>query len=144
VTLAVLVLAGAGYCFVTAQRADDRAAATRHDVVRLRSIRRRVEAQTERVSHEADEPIGLAEKVSTSISRILGATGPVIDAANTAEDRLGHAVDVANSGGIAAARSLYANEVADAIRSVQSLLGDAQRALNDARTAALQLAVQGA
>ena len=101
-----------------------------------------MQAATERVSHTADGPIGVAEKVSSSVSRILGTTGPVIDAANTAQDRLGNAVDVANGGSPAAARALYAGTVADAIRGLQALLTDAQNALTTARTAALELAAQ--
>ena len=68
----------------------------------------------------------------------------MIDAVNTADERLGHAVEVANNDGIGSARSLYAGEVADAIRAVQALLGDAQRALADARAAAFELAGQPA
>ena len=70
-----------------------------------------MQAATERVSHTADGPIGVAEKVSSSVSRIIGTTGPVIDTTNTAQDRLGNAVDVANGGG-GTARALYAGTVA--------------------------------
>ena len=142
VALTVLALVGAGLSYLGARRADDRATAARRATVRLAATRRHVATDVERVSHTADGPIGVAEKVSSSISRILGTTGPVIDAANTAQDRLGEAVDVANSGRIGAASSLYAGSVAAAIRGLQALLTDAQNALTTARTAALELAAQ--
>jgi len=113
--------------------------------IRLTTVvtsRHHVQAATERVSHTADGPIGVAEKVSSSVSRILGTTGPVIDAANTAQDRLGEAVDVANGGNIGAASALYSGAVAESIRGLQALLTDAQHALTAARTAALELAAQ--
>jgi hypothetical protein len=140
--LTVLALVGAGVAFVAAGRADDRAADARRATARLHTADRHVGAEAERVSHAADGPIGVAEKVSSSLSSILGATGPVIDAANTADERLAHAVDVANSGSLGSARSLYTGEVADAIRVLQTLLADAQRRLGDARTAAVEHAGQ--
>jgi len=142
VALTLLALAGAGLCYLGARRADDRAADARRATARLATTRRHVATDVERVSHTADGPIGVAEKVSSSVSRILGTTGPVIDAANTAQDRLGEAVDVANGGNIGAASALYSGAVAESIRGLQALLTDAQNALTTARSAALELAVQ--
>jgi hypothetical protein len=142
VALTVLALVGAGLSYLGARQADDRATAARRATVRLAATRRHVAADVERVSHTADGPIGVAEKVSSSVSRILGTTGPVIEAANSAQDRLSQAVDVANGGNIGAASALYAGSVAGAIRGLQALLTDAQNALTTARTAALELAGQ--
>jgi hypothetical protein len=142
VVLTLLALLGAGACYLGARREDDRAADARRATARLATTRRHVATDVERVSHTADGPIGVAEKVSSSVSRILGTTGPVIDAANTAQDRLGEAVDVANGGNIGAASALYSGAVAESIRGLQALLTDAQHALTAARTAALELAAQ--
>jgi hypothetical protein len=142
VVLTVAALVGAGLCLLGARQADDRTATARRETAHLVTSRHHVQAATERVSHTADGPIGVAEKVSSSVSRIIGTTGPVIDAANTAQDRLGNAVDVANGGSPGAARALYAGTVAEAIRGLQALLTDAQNALATARTAALELAAQ--
>jgi hypothetical protein len=124
---------------VTARRADDRAAASRDRTVQLRSRQRRVERATETANHAADGPIGVAERVIASVSRIGAASGTVLTEAASVDDVLGRAVELANNGNRSGAAALYDGEGADAVGRLERVLTAARVLLVAAQQASAEL-----
>lgn len=135
-------LATAAVFFGQARHADDRAATARRQQAAAEHIRRVVTHTTEQASHVADGPIGTADRVQISISKIFGASGSVIDDANTTEDALGRAVDLANGGNFGAAHTLYGGEAAADVQKLQVVLDQARTTLAVAQAAVTDLAGQ--
>jgi hypothetical protein len=109
---------------------------TRTQTHALRRQRAAVDVRTRTVEHEADAPIGRAEKVATSVSAGLEASDALADATNDTNDLLSRAVDLANNGDIGAAHRLYSG---DGRTSVQRMNDELTQAV--ATVAAAQLAI---
>lgn len=109
---------------------------TRTQTDALRRQRAEVVVRTRAVEHEADGPIGRAEKVATSVSAGLEASDALASATNDTNDLLSRAVDLANNGDLAAARRLYSG---DGWTSVQRMNDELTQAV--ATVAAAQLAL---
>jgi hypothetical protein len=139
-TLAALALAAFGLW--QSRQADDRAATARRQRNQAVAARRAVDARTERTSHVADGPIGAADRVQISLSKIFGASGSVIDDANSTDDALARAVDLANRGNLGAARDLYGGEAAADVQKLRVVLDQARTTLAVAQAAVVALAGQ--
>lgn len=141
--LTVLALGAAAVLWWQAGQADDAAVAARRQRHRAVVARTALDRRAETVSHAADEPIGAANEVIVSVTKILGASGSVIEGANTAEDALGRAVDLANAGDLGAAQRVYGGEVADAVAAVRRVLDDARATLATAQLSVAALSEPG-
>lgn len=140
VLLVALLTAGAGVAtFVLGSRAEDRAAAARFLRQEARGEIRSVAAKTETMNHGADQPIGDAELVANSVTKIAGASGTVLREASGANQALARAVEAANAGNLAGSRQIYDGEAADALRRLQDVMNRARLYLAGAQQATLAL-----
>lgn len=137
--VAVAAIAVGVIAYQRGTRAQDRAVQARDRRVELVREQRRVEQQTDDTNHGADVPIGDAEQVATSLSKIGGASGTVLEQAASVDDALGRAVDLANQANIAGARQIYRGEAAEAVRRLQEVLTNARLFLAGAQDAAQAL-----
>ena len=140
---AVATAAVGGTALVAARRADDGAAAARRHTAALRSRQRRVERATETANHAADGPIGVAERVIGSVSRIGAASGTVLTEAASVDDVLGRAVALANNGDRTGAAALYSGEGVAAVGRLDRVLTAARVLLVAAQQASAELGLGG-
>lgn len=135
-----VVTAGIGVAaVVAAAKADDRSADTRQRTASLQRQRHRNERAIDEANHGADGPIGIAERVVTSVSSIGSASGDVLGQASGVDDILGRAVDLANSGNFSGAGALYDGEAAEAINRLESLMAEARVLLAAAQQSSAEL-----
>lgn len=129
VVIAAAVIAIAGVTLLVvgllgAQSASD----TRDRATRVRREAATAAARTHELELGSSSPITKAETVASSVADIVDAGDTVVDKSQSTAEVLSRAVDLANTGRVDAARSVYRGEGATAVQDLQAQLAKARAA----------------